>query len=366
MAERKRVVNEVKRVFGGRLDQIERRLARVERASYEELRAGAADDTSEIPPAMTPDRAPEGLDRALTETRRALVVAGTEGLRKIQAGREDEITEAEQIGLEAIVVLEGRPALFIQNDDIVNVPPDWLFLNDQRPQLQSSITRVGRIEVSGHPDFDWLGTGFLVGPDVIMTNRHVADVFAMASDGGWAFRTGMGSNVDFKEEHGSLSPLEFRIAEIIGIHDQVDLALLRCETSSAAGTSLPEPLQISAQALDPLEERGVYVIGYPAWDGRRNDPQYMQQIFMDIYNVKRLQPGEIRSFQADVRDLVHDCSTLGGNSGSPLFDLESHRVVGLHFGGRYLEGNHAVPLWLLQEDELLTRAGVNFVEGETG
>ena len=88
----------------------------------------------------------------------------------------------------------------------------------------------------------------------------------------------------------------------------------------------------------------------------------MQQIFMDVYNVKRLQPGEVRSFQAvELPEFVHDCSTLGGNSGSPVFDLESHNVVGLHFGGKYLEGNHAVPLWMLHGDGLLAKAGANFV-----
>ncbi|MFE3993398.1 hypothetical protein ACFXPW_17175 [Streptomyces goshikiensis] len=57
----------------------------------------------------------------------------------------------------------------------------------------------------------------------------------------------------------------------------------------------------------------------------------------------------------------HDCSTLGGNSGSPVFDLADHRVLGLHYGGRYGLGNFAVPLWELRGDPLLSRAGVNWV-----
>jgi hypothetical protein len=362
MAARKKVIDEVKHVFAGRLGEIESRLSIVEESSLEEIQEGADDDTSAIPPGMTPDRVAPGLDRALTERRREMVAAGTEGLRKIQRGREDEITETEQIGLEAIVLLEGRPALFIQNDDFVNVPVDWQVLAGQREAIRSSITRVGRIEVSGHRDLDWLGTGFLVGPNAIMTNRHVANEFAVGSNGGWSFRPGMGSRVDFKEEYGSLQPLEFRITEVFGIHDRYDMALLSCESESVAGDTLPEPLAISSQPPDPVATRRVYVIGYPAWDGRRNDPQYMQQIFMDIYNVKRLQPGEVRAFQADIPEFIHDCSTLGGNSGSPVFDLESHNVVGLHFGGRYLEGNHAVPVWMLQGDRLLEGAGVNFVE----
>jgi hypothetical protein len=104
----------------------------------------------------------------------------------------------------------------------------------------------------------------------------------------------------------------------------------------------------------------VYVIGYPAWDGRRNDPEPMRRIFSEIYNVKRLQPGEISGETVKDFEIFHDCSTLGGNSGSPVIDLETHRVIGLHFGGRYMEKNHAIPLWTLQNDPLIQKAKLNF------
>ncbi|WP_030983375.1 hypothetical protein [Streptomyces sp. NRRL S-1813] len=58
---------------------------------------------------------------------------------------------------------------------------------------------------------------------------------------------------------------------------------------------------------------------------------------------------------------THGCSTLGGNSGSPVIGLTDHRVLGLHFGCRYGFGNYAVPLWQLVDDPLPGRAGVNFV-----
>ena len=40
----------------------------------------------------------------------------------------------------------------------------------------------------------------------------------------------------------------------------------------------------------------------------------------------------------------HDCTTLGGNSGSPLVDLGTGAAVGVHYGGagRFLV-NWAVP-----------------------
>ena len=44
-----------------------------------------------------------------------------------------------------------------------------------------------------------------------------------------SFRRGMTTRIDFLEELGSTATLEFEITEVIGIHDDHDLALLRVE-----------------------------------------------------------------------------------------------------------------------------------------
>src|SRR5262249_58349861 len=40
--------------------------------------------------------------------------------------------------------------------------------------------------------------------------------------------------------------------------------------------------------------------------------------------------------------LWHNCTTLGGNSGSVVFDLNSGQALGLHFSGSFLVTNYAV------------------------
>ena len=70
----------------------------------------------------------------------------------------------------------------------------------------------------------------------------------------------------------------------------------------------------------------MYVVGYPAWDGRRNEPEPMRRIFADIYNVKRLQPGEIRNpeVREGIRSRLFDprrelrflCGGLGERQGA--------------------------------------------------
>jgi V8-like Glu-specific endopeptidase len=59
--------------------------------------------------------------------------------------------------------------------------------------------------------------------------------------------------------------------------------------------------------------------------------------------------------------LEHDSSTLGGNSGSCVVDLETHQVIGLHFRGKYLESNTAVVLSKLINDPLVKKAKLPFV-----
>src|SRR5207247_10401286 len=148
--------------------------------------------------------------------------------------------------------------------------------------------------------------------------------------------------------------------QVIGIHERRDLALFRVAARAAPGGRRPQPLPV-ARRITIRPGRRVYVVGYPASDSRRNEPEALRRLFADIYNVKRLLPGEVRSVLPRQWQLLHDCSTLGGNSGSCVVDLETHHVIGLHFGGRYLEVNKAVALWRLTGDALLTKAKVNFV-----
>lgn len=358
MADRDRVIAAVKATFGDRIAEVEDRLsASTESVAVDDAPWPTIDDASdqEVPNgAVLP-----GIEDATTDEVGSLVAEGTIGLRKIREGREDEVTPREQVGLEAIVVLTGRPPLFIQNGDFVKVPDEWAVLKTHRDPIKSSIRRVGRVEVDGHPEYTWVGTGFLAGPDAIITNRHVAREFARLEGQTWRFQAGMSARLDFNEEHGALDPLEFKITGIVGIHERFDLAVLKVAATSGTN-QLPEPLRVAETRPGAVVGRDIYVIGYPAWDSRRNDPTYMRQIFQNVFDVKRLQPGKVRTWADGDPKFVHDASTLGGNSGSPVFDLETHDVIGLHFGGKYLQGNNAVPLWTLTEDELLRHAGINF------
>jgi hypothetical protein len=323
--------------------------------------------TEEVSPAAAAGLPRNALvEGALQAQREATLEAGRRGIERIlDHGDDADLTVEEQSGVEAIILVVGRPALLIQNGEFFPPPADWRVLEEHRDRIQRTFHSVGRIEVTGHPELEWIGTGFLVAPDVLMTNRHVAVEFtAPRGNGRWGIAPGMTARVDFKEELGSTESAQYAITGLIGIHGRFDMSLFRiARTGGADGAAAaPDPLPLAAD-LGPsaaLPGREVYVVGYPAWDGRRNDPEPMQRLFSNIYNVKRLQPGRLMSHFAGSSLFTHDCSTLGGNSGSCVLDLETHRVIGLHFGGRFQQENQAVALWQLQQDPLIQFAKLSF------
>jgi pimeloyl-ACP methyl ester carboxylesterase len=54
----------------------------------------------------------------------------------------------------------------------------------------------------------------------------------------------------------------------------------------------------------------------------------------------RISPGIITGKGS--KYFTHDCSTLGGSSGSIVMSLETGYALGLHYGGSYLVDNYAV------------------------
>ncbi|MCH0538916.1 trypsin-like peptidase domain-containing protein [Streptomyces sp. MUM 203J] len=334
------------------------------RAVADRVRDGLDREVPESDVEPPPEEAPgTEISRFAQEERARVLSAGARGLEKLAKGRDDEVGDDESFGIEAIVLLEGRPAILVQAADFAPQEGEWEVLNHHRAAIRDSVSRVGRVDVTGHVSLDWVGTGFLVGADVIMTNRHVAAEFTRGDGAAWTFQPGLSADLDLAREFGRLPGTggpAYALTEVIGIHDEADMALLRV-APVPGGEPLPDPLAVAADAPADLPGHPVYVVGHPAWDGRRNEPESMRRIFMDIYNVKRLQPGAANRLLAEKNVMTHDCSTLGGNSGSPVFDLNDHRVLGLHFGGRYGFGNYAVPLWTMLEDPLVRRADLNFV-----
>lgn len=283
---------------------------------------------------------------------------GGNALDKIKKGKTD-LTPGEQLGLEAIVHLFGRPALLVQDNDFATPPEEWKHLEQSRELLQDIIPSVGRVDLDNHHTFPWCGTAFLVGDGIAMTNRHVAAVFASLQGREWKIMSGVKAKVDYREEYQRDKPEEFKVDKVLGVHPTYDLALLSVAKKSGRKKA-PSILKLSAKQPKTTKDADVVVIGYPAFDSRNGRTEQID-IFKNIFNVKRLQPGKSTGLAQTPQILGHDCSTLGGNSGSCVIDLATGNVIGLHFGGQYLKGNVSVPLWKLATDPFFKKHKVNWV-----
>jgi endonuclease G len=264
---------------------------------------------------------------------------------------------------EAIVIKIGRPVLFVQNNTFQpgGLPTDaeskiWGGrLNEARAFLEPRIPSVGRINVENHPELNWVGTGWLVAPDIVVSNAHVASQFATKSPEGEGYvfrhnfrRRAMSASIDFRMEYGNDSVNEFRLKEVLyigprddfGNHDP-DVALFRLGTAMSENATLGQPIPLSKN--EPALNLRVAVIGYPAFDSRIPDADLMRSIFGDDYDLKRMAPGTIKRIDQEYSVLEHDASTLGGNSGSAILDLATGEAIGLHFAGSFLQANYAIP-----------------------
>ena len=249
---------------------------------------------------------------------------------------------------ESIILRRQRPVLTILNNEpqLVFVDPAdseiWKSrLTKARPLLDGAIRSVGRIELDGGR-LDWVGTGWVVADNILVTNRHVANEFAMRKGAGFAFRIGadrpVSAGVNFLQEFDNPDTLVFKLVKPLYIEEDggPDLAFFEIDITSG-NSSLLKPIEL---AKTVVETENVATIGYPAYDSRIPETDLMEHIYGRMYNKKRLAPGGIT--RVEQMRLLHNCTTLGGNSGSVVFDLDSGQAAGLHFSGTFLATNYAV------------------------
>lgn len=304
-----------------------------------------------------------GDDPALAELADSTLRDGREGLELLGHHREAAAAPVDRIeaGLEVIVQTDGsRPAFLVRDDFIVpdsSPPGDWTaLLTDisREDALRAVLRSVGRVDIT-HPLFPYAGTGWLIAPDLIATNRHVAQLFVdFAAEGGPRLKTELDPRIDFGHEHRGRDSLNLRpITALVfagarpappaGIdHTILDLAVFRIGPPPQAPAAPQQPfaLRIGPHAAEPQTD--VFVTGYPG----RPDPaalgsvsetdRVLRLLFDKLWGFKRLAPGVVLPPTIGPRTMNHDASTLGGNSGSLIMGLDSMpTVMGIHYGGNW-------------------------------
>lgn len=215
--------------------------------------------------------------------------------------------------------------------------------------LREAYEATGRIGyaqegVPGAEDYSF-GTGFLISDRHVMTNRHVHGLYGhylldKTDPGGIEFIAEKGKDasdfVPFNCEPPFLLPA-------------LDIAIY----TLARPVKTRKPLQFDPINIEALEGREIVVVGYP--DTHTPDRADILAVVEEnpVFAVKRISQGRIFRHSTDtdvpfgvetrisenqdtsfaMPAICHNASTLGGNSGSPLLDIKTGQLVGVHFAG---------------------------------
>jgi hypothetical protein len=259
-------------------------------------------------------------------------------LTKLREGADPGPTPTEFAALE-YMIRAMRPAPLVHNGEVDQITdPDyltaftyWAVFVEQFPSVSASIGRISKWNGPARAKADRVGTGFLVAPNVVMTNIHVLDYL---SGGVNQLQTGQ-AFIEFRCEEGDLTgELYFDLTSVICLHPTQDACLLRVGGNPPGRTLRLNPNTAAASIQ-------VAAVGFPYPDSERN-PMFVSTVFGTTFGFKHVSPGLLTGGQDRTGTVWHDCSTLGGESGSPVLSLEDCSVVGLHREGGFMWKNLAV------------------------
>lgn len=234
----------------------------------------------------------------------------------------------------------GPPALTpaAQLESIVKGRPRFIDIEGFIARASTIQAQVCRIEVTRN---DGNGTGFLVGPDLVLTNFHVMEpVFkgkALAADvrcrfdyrqlpdgktvregtpfplkaGDWAVDKSSYSEKDKVTDGGDPEA------------DKLDYCLLRLAEPAGEGKA--------GGSTDPNAEERKWI----SISKSRNSGSNQEDIFIIQHpegSPLKMAVGEHLGFNAAGNRMRYDADTLGGSSGSPVFNADLE-VIGLHHRG---------------------------------
>lgn len=149
-------------------------------------------------------------------------------------------------------------------------------------------------------------SGFMVSDDIIMTNNHCIGSASEAK--------GVYVRFDWLDSAGGYK--QYTCDEFIGTNYALDFTLVRCKGS-------------------PGKAHPQVVLG--AYQGKTGYPIYVTQQNCDYYSSGSCTPYQKISYGSLVgysnSGVEHNADTLGGSSGSPIFDKDSHKVVAIHNAG---------------------------------
>ena len=196
-----------------------------------------------------------------------------------------------------------------------------------RARMSRAELAVCRIEQVGQG----IGTGFLIGPNVVITNHHVVEDVVDGVVGPHDVRL----RFDYKTDSRGTTVQagqEYKLASDWLIdsspNDELDYALLRVEgnpgESSVAGQAdAPTRGWLVPRAYSLIEGEPLFIVQHPE------------------ARSLAISAGSFLRHQTSPKRIIHTVSTIGGSSGSPCFKSD-WELVALHRAGS-TRGNEAIP-----------------------
>ena len=274
------------------------------------------------------DATPEDL-----RTARAKFMADLTGC--LSEGTAQKIIPQSDVQFGAAVGLEAH------DDDTVWVDPGRIL-----PALIKGRRRLCRIEYRNQQNrTKSIGTGFLIGPSAVLTNRHVVDEVKerAAAPGSWVCAFDYSDTTGLKNTQSAMH----KIAE--GGTDESELDVI---ASSPVGLQAPENppslwwnddairKQFQSDVATDLDYAVLRLETSPGlqrgWYDLQKLPQAFSALGIALHHPgqqdQTISVGSLRhSFDGGPR-LFHEAATSGGSSGGCLIDQDG-RAIGLHQGG---------------------------------
>jgi Trypsin-like peptidase domain len=229
--------------------------------------------------------------------------------RRCAGARSPRVSVAEYLGMPR----EAKNTYYSRQND-ANPTEKPLFSPDVDSKTRTFGESVGFLMFSWLRD-NWICSGVMISPDVILTNWHCGAPPNLPPSGFWNKDIVRDLIVDLSWDGDAFSR-EFHAVELVDINEKLDVALLRVEPLGVGlGTVQPVRFGVMPQSGD------ILVIHHAA--GR-------EKLLSKCSVVGAAIPGW--KDKSDKTEFTHTCDTERGSSGAPVLDYDG-RLVGLHHLG---------------------------------
>ncbi|CAE6708438.1 serine protease [Paraburkholderia aspalathi] len=235
---------------------------------------------------------------------------------------------------------------FIMCRDQFWAPNDTLGWKSKLLSIGGKLTNIGRsvglVSFEDRP----AGTGIVVGNKYIITNLHVLKLIATYDDVNKSWNVKDKAEITFDKETAlgvaqncatPNQPQSYFINLVVKVpKNGDDIAVL----STSGGANFPPAVHFDK--IDNSAYQGnmvVAIIGYPGIPDDMTVPEIIEFFHTPIYAnpqfaYKRVSEGYTGTDPVSGDGYFeHDANTAGGNSGSPVIDLSTGKVVGIHVMG---------------------------------